>query len=134
VHIGTTDENPRPCIQLFCAASFNDKPHQILLHIVETGLTQIMNNVISNRQITTVVTNASTYESLQLKGHAIDWRPATIFEEKIQSEMLLRLKPFEYLENLYRMKKTPLLTIPLAIHDIFDQTPGPEAGERIIKI
>jgi hypothetical protein len=58
-----------------------------------------MNNLRNNGQISILITNTITYESLQLKGKAIGWRPANALEKAILNEMLPRLRPLEYPDN-----------------------------------
>lgn len=76
------------------------------------------------------------YRTIQIKGHASGSRPATDAEQMISQRYLAAYTEALYLVGLQRavvrrLRVAPAVAIELAVHDVFQQTPGPQAGQKL---
>lgn len=131
IHIGIRDEQGLLYQTMFFGADMSDESNILKLFIPETALARIRYLLQAGTHASVLATSAETYQCVQAKGRLLAIHPANLGEEAIQSLMLQRLVPFNYPEKLFNMKHLPLLTLDLEIDEIFNQTPGEQAGERL---
>lgn len=73
--------------------------------------------------------------AVQLKGPVIEMRPSTEAEQKLQEHYLAAYSEVLYYVGLprsltRRFRLFPSVTVSFEITDVFEQTPGPQAGRR----
>lgn len=89
-----------------------------------------------NAQIAVGFSRIVDHRSLQLKGVVRAVRPATAQENALQERYVAAFAEQLSLAGLPRsvvrnVRLTPALAVELEIHDIFNQTPGAGAGQRL---
>ena len=93
-------------------------------------------NLRSNGQASVNVSRPTDHRTFQLKGVFVDERPAVEADREPLMKYLDRLtRGFGMvgvpLSVCMRMVTWPSQVVRIAVHDIFEQTPGPSSGRRL---
>jgi hypothetical protein len=98
-------------------------------------------NVAENDRAAVTVTSATTYRSFQVKGRATvrladddDLGRVAEHQQAFLDEVVSIGLPREAAINLFEPEKLAspeMMTIRVALDEVFDQTPGPGAGARL---
>ena len=93
-------------------------------------------NFAENGRVSVTIADAPTHETYQFKGQLSEIRPCSEADYTVQeiyiSKLNSYLEPFGYgnwIWNGFVVK--PAKAVTFAVEDIFVQTPGPGAGEKI---
>ena len=90
-----------------------------------------------NGRIAVTVTRAIDHRSLQMKGGVIEVRPVASDEERVEIARYLDLLAADWgdvgvpRQATSSMDRWPALTVTLRCEALFEQTPGPDAGQRL---
>ena len=108
----------------------------ITVFIPEIEGAQTFKNLAENGRTTLVVSDPPTHETYQFKGQLHGTRPCTEADYTVQeiylSKLIAYLEPIGYGENIWRrFECKPAQAVTFEVEDIFVQTPGPGAGEKI---
>jgi hypothetical protein len=129
-HLGTSDEKHKVFRTIFFSAGVIENPTRLVIYIPEVGLEDVRRNLsISDYAAATLI--ALTFECVQVKG-SITIRPATDLEESNSKVILQRLAALQYPERIFTMRRKPLMAVEMVIIEIYNQTPGTGAGERLV--
>lgn len=118
------------------AAVIVREPTQLRL-VVDPGDASTMANLCQGAAIALTISDVRTLVSLQLKGKVLRVEAATAADEELRrrycNEFLLAIHETdgEPLDKLERWADRPVAACVIEIHELFDQTPGPSAGNRI---
>jgi hypothetical protein len=138
-HGGTRDrENVPTSHQVFGAKVSGDREH-ITVFIPHQWTEGLRENLADNGRFAVTLGLSSSHETYQLKGPCTEVREAGPADFAVQGAWLDAViddfrkigEPEEKLRGLRMMKIRPCLAITLRVEDLFTQTPGPGAGERV---
>ncbi len=136
VIVGTVDADGIPTCCRAIAISTKDNFDTITVYIPAATAQETVANVATTRRIAVSATRPLTHESVQIKGLTRGVRLAPASDEEYVRQ---RLHDFaEVLEAIglpQRVTKSmahwPAFAIDFSVEQIFDQTPGPKAGNEI---
>jgi predicted pyridoxine 5'-phosphate oxidase superfamily flavin-nucleotide-binding protein len=97
----------------------------------------VLDNLRTNRVVALGATEVPTLRSVQVKGRALTVEPVTA-EDRIRTGAYLA----EYFEEIHRTDGTEVerlrrlvprdfVVMVMTVDELFDQTPGPQAGTRL---
>lgn len=136
VMVGTVDADGIPTCCRGIAVAFKDSYESATVYIPAATGQETVANVATTRRIAVSCTRPLSHESVQFKGLTRGVRLAPASDEAFVRE---RLEQFaEVLEQIGLPKRVtrsvahwPAFAIDMSIEVVFDQTPGPKAGEPI---
>lgn len=136
VIVGTTDANGQPsCCRAIAIATKNDFDSIIVYVPVATGQETVA-NIATTRRVAVAWSQPITHESLQIKGVTRGVRVASPAERPFVEQRLGELA--EVLETLGLPRRLtlsvahwPAFAIEISVDQVFDQTPGPQAGAAL---
>ncbi len=135
-HIGTRDSKLQGTEVSSLWFTTNDQK-QLTVYMTESLSGQSLSNLSDNKQIAVVYTDPLTHNSYQLKGTYTSHRAANEDEhaaiksaaDRFYSDYLAK---FGYPpEIISTFKLVPALAITFNVENTFNQTPGPNAGQKI---
>ncbi len=94
---------------------------------------------LANGRVAVTIADVRTFHSLQLKGPVVSTEEATpedLEEMRIQSDTFLTAvheTDGNPLEGLRRMLPHEVVVFEMLVEDVYDQTPGPEAGVALTR-
>lgn len=134
--IGTVDENGRPDAALGCGASLSRDRTKITVFVPVVCGKRAMENLEKRPTLAAGFSRIGDHVSLQIKGRCVERRMATDRERSVSERYL-----GAYVEQLAmvglprhltrRLAVWPAYAFVVEITDLFVQTPGPGAGERL---
>lgn len=97
---------------------------------------QTFENLAENGRASLVISDPPTHETYQFKGQHRETRPCTEADYTVQeiyiSKLIAQLGPIGYGEHVWGpFVKKPAMAVTFEVEDIFVQTPGPGAGDKI---
>jgi hypothetical protein len=111
----------------------------LAVYISETTATELLDSLLENGRIAVTFEEVGTHETYQLKGRYSSHRPVQPPEIDTATRARERLK--KSLRNLHhndalaeavgRSIGPPSLVIEIEVNEVFLQTPGPGAGQRL---
>jgi hypothetical protein len=136
VIVATRDEELRPEIARGWAPVVDDERRAVTLCVCEAAGSRVRANLEANGAIAVTCSRPSTYRTVQLKGLAVDAGAPT--EEHVR---MVRRHLELFVEEVERLGVRPegartflsgeLLSVTFDVREVYDQTPGPKAGERL---
>jgi len=130
-HLAVSDENHRMIRKIFFSAAVLESPARLVIHLPEIGMAQVRHNLLIRPYLAALFGDVVTFESVQIKGKAMI-RSITDAEENYFDKMLQRLADLKYPDKLFSMQHKPLLAIEIIIEEIYNQTPGTDAGNHLV--
>ena len=133
---GTRDVQLRPdCCRAVGAIVGRDRASVTLLLNPLTAK-RTLANLAGGGPVAMTASRPIDYRTIQVKGTASPPRPATETEQMIAQRYLAAFTEALYLVGLQRavvrrLRVAPAVAIELAITDVFQQTPGPQAGVKL---
>jgi hypothetical protein len=131
IHLATSNERHELTTTIFVAAAPAEDPAVLRLFIPQVSLGAGQRPILVHQEAAVSITEVLAYTSLQVKGTLVALRPATPDEQAIQREMFGRFVALNYPEKLLTMSQAPLVTAEVRVREIYDQTPGPDAGRLL---
>ena len=99
---------------------------------------ELENNVANNGEIALLAGTMPSHQTFQFKGKGISIVEASESDYSIESLFIQKLIGLfgdlgqsQYEPILNAMKLSPSIAVTFQVHDIFDQTPGPNAGTKV---
>jgi len=132
MHLAIIEDQQKYHQIIFFGADIERGSNIIKLFISQKGLRRTSHLLQAGREMAMMMTSLETYQCVQIKGSLLSTRPSNVNEDFIQTSIMNRLIPYNYHKNLYNMQHQPLVTVALEIRELFNQTPGEVAGERIV--
>jgi hypothetical protein len=106
------------------------------LYIPDIENQETLKNIASNGAIALTAGDPVSHKSFQVKGTVTSHRPTGPTEQGIQE--IYRTKMTAMLEQIglggghaRHRRITPSTAVEISVEHVFDQTPGPGAGERL---
>ncbi|MBI3799091.1 MAG: pyridoxamine 5'-phosphate oxidase family protein [Deltaproteobacteria bacterium] len=137
--LGTRDEKLRPTHTFIAGALVNSDRETITCFVLQSRAEKILGNLENNGRITMTVGHPS-HESYQLKGRYVSSRPLEAKDVAIQeiyrTKLLSVFLQYGFPEQLAKplvlgFRYQPAVGITFRVEEVFLQTPGPGAGEKI---
>lgn len=133
VAIGTRDAGMRPECVLTAGVTLGPSPGRLTVWVPETGGERTFANLAENGSVAVVLEEAGTHRTVQVKGRCVEVRPATEADrEAVQaaSEAFGRqLMAVGLPAPVVRRRRTwPCRAVVVDAGEVFEQTPGPDAG------
>jgi hypothetical protein len=138
MHVGTRDGALRPAHSHVTGAFVHDDLETVTFFVIESHAKRVLANLENNGRVALTIAQA-THEAYQLKGSYVSSRPENEADYALQESyrvMLVRglaqvfpedvVKPM-VLGSAYR----PGVAITFRVEHIFQQTPGPGAGDKL---
>jgi hypothetical protein len=133
VIIGTVDADGIPSCCRGIAVSTKDNFETVTVYVPVATAQETLANVATTRRIAVVMTEVLSHTSLQIKGVARGVRLAPASDEAFVRQRLHQFA--DTLDTIgqprritNRMTCWPAFAIDLTVEQVFDQTPGPKAG------
>jgi hypothetical protein len=129
------DDRLVPSCTRVAALRCNPGSDRVTIWVATGSSARFLADVRATATVAIVNLEPISHRTLQLKGRAIAVRPAPE-QDRVEVEAQLR-RYFEHLELVGlpvrltdRFVRWPATAIDVAVEEVFDQTPGPGAGER----
>jgi hypothetical protein len=135
---GTRDADLVPHVHLTWGlrATANGAEIEVLLPNFAAG--RLAENVASNRRFALTVSEPIAHPTYQLKGETLEVRASTDEERAFQQrwakanvDHLRQIMPPHLIPKVEGIAQAPSTYLRFRVDEIFDQTPGPTAGQRV---
>jgi hypothetical protein len=134
--VGTRDESLVPACTSGVGFSYDAGTNRLTVFIPEATGGETFANLAHNGSLAVVLEEISTHRTVQIKGRAVENRPAIETERTIVENCM---NGFFYQvevvgmnrESVRRKNRWPCRAVTMDILDVFEQTPGPEAGRPL---
>lgn len=136
VLVGTRDARLRPDCVRAAGVRADAAAGTLAVFLPQATAARALANLADNGRIAVTVTRAVDHRSLQIKGGAIEIRPAST-EEKAFIERYLEQLAVDWghvgvpRRSTRAMNFWPAFTVRLRAETLFEQTPGPDAGHSL---
>lgn len=136
VLVGTRDARLRPDGLRAAGIQADPTSGTLTVFLPQATCERALANLADNGRIAVTVTRAIDHRSLQIKGRAIEIRSASLAERKF-IEQYLDLLAVDWghvgvpRRSTRAMNFWPASTVRVAAETLFEQTPGPDAGQSL---
>lgn len=139
VQIGTRDAGLRPCHASVVGTRVHDDRETVTVLVPTARADRTLQNLAGNGRVAVAAGHVS-HESYQLKGTYLSSRPADqadrARQEALRAALLASALEAGYPEPLARpftlgFAYTPAVAITFRAEEVYQQTPGPDAGTRL---
>jgi hypothetical protein len=136
VLVGTRDASLRPEATRATGAMVHPDRRRITIFIPVSVAERALANLEDNGQIAVGFSSLLDHKTMQVKGRVEETRPALEGEREIISRYHAAYAEVLYMvgipKSLVRLLNVwPSMAVTFEVTDIFHQTPGPGAGERL---
>lgn len=116
-----------------------DGGHELVVFLATTRSRAVLRDLGEGAPIAVIFSRPKTHVSLQLKGERADVLPLTAADREIMraygiafaAEICALGYPMEFAKRLMQPVDEPAVGVRFATTAVFEQTPGPRAGERL---
>ena len=139
ITLASRDLRHVPSLSRALACRFSDDGRQLILILSRQQSTDLLRDVVTTGHLAVVITEPSTHRTLQLKGS--DATVSAIADDDLEvieqsrthfgADILPLGFDAAFNQRLYACARNDLCRILVTPTDVFQQTPGPAAGERI---
>lgn len=129
-YLGTRDEQCQASITFVLGFGLKSDPLRVTAYLPEAALGNTARNLKTSDYATLLIVNAGTFEGVQVKGHA-SLGPGDTAGESFLKMNLKRMMEFYDMEFYKEVRTAPLMAVELTVKEIYNQTPGDKAGERL---
>lgn len=133
IAVGTRDGSLVPACVTGVGFSYEADSHRLTVFVPEATGKETFDNLLDNGAIAVVMEEVLTHRTVQIKGRCVDVRPATGSEREIVEACMNGF--FHQVESagmareaVRRKNRWPCRAVTMEIAEVFEQTPGPEAG------
>lgn len=136
INVGSRDKNLEPDGGIAWAARVHDDRGQITLYLHRDAAKAMLRNLRKYPEIAVLFERPTNHRACQVKGTFVSSRPAKNAERAlVENQSELFSKDLEALgiprELLTGSEIWPCVAIQLRAAELFEQTPGPGAGEPL---
>lgn len=133
VAIGTRDDARRPECVLAVGVTLDPSPGRLTVWVAEAGGQRTFANLAANGVVAVVLEEAGTHRTVQVKGRCVDLRAAAeadreavraAHEAFVRQVMAVGLPA----RVARRRRAWPCRAVVVEAAEVFEQTPGPDAG------
>jgi Pyridoxamine 5'-phosphate oxidase len=134
--VATRDEEMRPEIARAWGADVATNGNSVTLCVTALPGSKTRSNLERNGAIAVTFTLPTTYRSVQMKGSVLDVRdPSPTEHARVERHIALFADQTEQVglprSGAQQLAERNLLAVTFAVRELYDQTPGPNAGERM---
>ena len=137
---GSSDADLQPAVTRTWGAKIDIVATSMTIFGPENVSEKLLKNLSDNGKIAVTISEAITHKTYQFKGTFTESRTSNKEESKFQDKYVEKI--FDFFKNIYKLPETtlnnlgevkykPSYAVTFKIEEIFNQTPGPEAGKRI---
>jgi hypothetical protein len=138
MQVGTRDAELRPAHSYATGAVVHDDRRTVTFFVTERRAKEILRNVEDNGRIALTIAQV-THEAYQVKGSYVSSRPATEEDYAVQEAYRAKLWPSlaqAWPEEIVKplilgVVYRPSVAITFRVEEVFLQTPGPGAGDKL---
>jgi hypothetical protein len=137
-HAGTRDKDLVAGYHIVMGVRASADRRQLLLNVPGPYAVSLRANAADNGQIAVGCSEAETHRTYQFKGRVVDVRDANAEDLASRDGWVAAMKPgllahgwTGLADVLEYVKAAPLVTVTMTVEQVFDQTPGPGAGEPL---
>ena len=135
IFIGTRNEKLRPAFSWVFGAVADAESDTVTVFVPDIEGEETLTNVKANGQVSLTVADPS-HEAYQFKGAYIDSRPSNDDDRAVQEVYRSKVSPHfaafdSRAELIHGFVMDPSTAVTFKVEEIFVQTPGPGAGDRI---
>jgi len=136
VLVGTRDGRLRPDCVRAAGVRADAAAGTLTVFLPSATAERALANLADNGRIAVTVTRAIDHRSLQIKGGVLEVRPASLDERRFIERYLEQLAvDWGHVgvprKSTRSMNFWPAFSVLLAVETLFEQTPGPDAGQRL---
>jgi hypothetical protein len=139
MQVGTRNAELRPAHSYVWGAVVHDDHQTITFFVTERRSRRILSDLENNGRVALTIAQAS-HEAYQLKGPYLSSRPASdedyAFQEDYRSKLWVAIAEFwpeEMVKPLFLgAEYRPSVGITFRVEEVFVQTPGPGAGNKMV--
>lgn len=134
--VGARNAELRPAACMVSGAMADGEAGTITFFLPDAEGEQILSNFKDNGLVALTVAEGVSHETYQFKGKYIDSRPSekkdAALQEIYRSKLSTRYGPGGLGEEFWRgVLFYPSTTVTFEVEEVFVQTPGPGAGEKL---
>jgi DNA-binding sugar fermentation-stimulating protein len=136
VYVATRDAALEPESMMAMGIRVDAERDVVTVYLPEPGRQATLDNVGNNGEVAVTLVRPSDFRSVQLKGVSLGLRPSGETDKEFQR--IFRSALIEQFEIVGVPRSTtrrftwwPSLALDVRVRDVFGQTPGPRAGERM---
>jgi hypothetical protein len=137
MYLGTRSDKLIPFVNRVLGAIVEKDQESITVYMLESQSHRTLENLKHNGKCALFITEPVSHESYQFKGDFISARPCNENDEAIQG--IYFQKVANYLSQLgvpeavlYNFVSGPMIAVTFRVEEVYDQTPKPGAGQKII--
>jgi hypothetical protein len=136
--VGTRGPGRAPNVHRPSGFRAGEDRKSVICYFPDVFLEGLSSALEDNGEIALTVSQAPSHETYQLKGTCIDSGPVASDDLRVYEAYLARAVPrlapiFGLPEAVLRENiPPPTVRVRFAVREVFDQTPGPGAGRRIV--
>ncbi len=137
VVVGARDAALRPACALAAGVAFSDEPGRVTAFLPEATSEAVLACLGENGQIAVVFEEILSHHTIQLKGRVVAMRPAAEDERAVVEKAVEGF--FRQVEAVggapgvvRRRRRWPCRAVTFEVSDVFEQTPGPRAGNPFV--
>ena len=136
-HVGTRDNKLRPREVMAWGMKADNDKQTLTVYIPQAVIEKTLSNLQSNGKIAVTSVEPFSHESYQFKGNYISHSPSTDAETVFQENYIPGYNKYYNAVGapagyLSRLIYKPSTAVTFSIEEIYSQTPGPNAGKKII--
>lgn len=134
--VGSAGLDRKPVSVRGVGAAVGDDRSSVTVFVPDVLADRLTANLQENPRVAVCLSRPVDHRTLQLKGAVRAVRPSTPAEHALQERYLSGFVEQTYWVGLprpivRRMRLFPSTAIEFALEDLFDQTPGPQAGHTL---
>lgn len=135
IAVGTRDADLVPSCAHAVGIAF-DAPGRLTVYVPEAAGAETLKNIAENGAVAVVFEKPMTHRTVQVKGRCLTMRPAGEADrgavegwaERFAEDVIAVGAPIPHAR---RLRRWPCRAVTLEVIDVFEQSPGPHAGERM---
>jgi hypothetical protein len=136
VYVATRNRDLEPESMLAMGARVHADGHTLTVYLPEAPAAVTQNNLLENGEVAVTLNRPSDHKSVQVKGKCQGLRPSNEADRQLQ--MMARAALVEQFvvvgiprSTTRRIVWWPSLALEVKVEAVFEQTPGPRAGEPL---
>ncbi len=135
IAVGTRDTDLQPSCVYAVGIAF-EAMGLLTVYVPETAGAEALRNIAENGAVAAVFEKPMTHKTVQVKGRCVAMRPAGDADreavdgwaERFAEDVIAVGVPIPHAR---RIRRWPCRAVTLEVTDVFEQSPGPRAGERL---
>ncbi len=137
--VASCSADMRPSIMRAIGTHVSSDGQQLTVYLRRSQSACVLNDIADNGQLAVVFSEPATHRTLQLKGHALNVRPATLNDAPLLAAYRASMEievgrvgfgPV-YVAAMLAGPIEDVVAVAFQPTQAFDQTPGPKAGEAL---